>query len=71
LNEFQTQRLPVTPCDSPKKGRSEPGSEELQSHQPLYYFDQVFTILGKISPEMADKISFDLRRIKKNCFFPV
>ena len=24
---------------------------------------------GKKWPEMADKFSFDLRRIKKNCFF--
>jgi hypothetical protein len=35
----------------------------------LYYFDQSFTILEKIYSEMADKFSFDLRRIKTNSFF--
>jgi hypothetical protein len=35
----------------------------------LYYFDQVFTILGKKWAEMADKFSFDLRRIKKKKVF--
>ena len=29
----------------------------------LYYFDRSFTIFGKNSTEMADKFSFDLRRI--------
>ena len=37
--------------------------------QVLYRFDRSFTIFGKKSPEMADKFSFDLRRIKKNSFF--
>jgi hypothetical protein len=35
----------------------------------LYYYDQSFTILEKNYSEMADKFSFDLRRIKTNSFF--
>jgi len=35
----------------------------------LYYFDRPLTIFWKNSTEMADKFSFDLRRIKKNSFF--
>jgi len=35
LGEVQTQRLPVTPCDSPKRGLSEPGSEKVQPHRPF------------------------------------
>jgi hypothetical protein len=35
----------------------------------LYHFDQVFTILGNFHAEMAEKFSFDLRRLKKILFF--
>ena len=30
MGDVQTQRLPVAPCASPKKGLPEPGSEEVQ-----------------------------------------
>ena len=35
----------------------------------LYYYDQSFTILEIFHSEMAEKFSFDLRRIKKYTFF--
>jgi len=35
----------------------------------LYYYDRSFTILENFHAEMAEKFSFDLRRIKKNTFF--
>jgi hypothetical protein len=44
-------------------------ADEPHLHRLLYYYDQSFTILEKNYSEMADKFSFDLRRIKKNSFF--
>ena len=42
--------------------------ERLSDLVILYHFDQMFTIFGKNSPEMANKFSFDLRQIKKIVF---
>jgi hypothetical protein len=45
-----------------------PVSDEQQKRK-LVCIDQSFTISEKFYSEMAEKFSFDLRRIKQNSFF--